>query len=120
MVKIFPKENEGKRSGEKSALDLAGGSAVVVRGAGRKNVIHEEQTIFSEIFIIHTRLNLLKRHSLSVTFMYIYMCVYICIFFIIIIRISPKLPPRVKRYISRCVCVSTKEKRNFAFIKLYI
>jgi len=72
MVKIFPKENEGKRSREKSALDLAGGGAVGVRGAGRKNVIHEEQTIFSEIFIIHTRLNLLKRHSLSVTFMYIY------------------------------------------------
>jgi len=85
MVKIFPKENEGKRSREKSALELAGGSTAV-RGAGRKNVIHEEQTIFSEIFIIHTRLNLLKRHSLSMTFMYIYMYIFIIIIIIISIR----------------------------------
>lgn len=91
----------------------------MVRGAGRKNVIHEKQTVFSEIFIIHTRLNLLKRHSLSVTFMYI---LYIYILIIIIksrIRISTKLL-RVKRYIFQCVRIFTKKKRNFVFIKLYI
>jgi hypothetical protein len=76
------------------------------RGSGRgKEKRHTRGTnhIFRNIYNTHA--NLLKRHSLSETFM---LNIYKYIFIIISIRVSPKLL-RVKRFISVCtsmrVCV---------------